>query len=187
MKTLGFTGAAAALLTGKDLEAIETAQAVDRRGPLRASRFSVDLEIDGTTISGWNEIELPTARITGAEYRNGDEPSQDRQLWGRTEYDPLVMRRGIEPEGEQPITGDELAGTVLFDWFEMAQLGILDSARQDVKVSILNAQGEAAAGYLFHHAWPVAYHPPTLDAEAEGEIAMEALTLAYHWYERADP
>lgn len=182
MKAVGFVGIASAA----NVATTEPAQAVDRRGPVRNNRFSVDLELDGTAITGWKRVELPETRVVNNEYRNGDEPSQNRQLWGKSEYDPLVLERGVEPEGEMPITGDSLAGTKLYDWLEKIRLGMVDANRKDVKVTIMNEQGEAVVGYLFHHAFPVKYTPPTLDAMGN-DIATEKLTLVYHWYERADP
>ncbi len=160
---------------------------VDRRGPVRKSRFSVDLELDGTQITGWQSVELPSITVSEATYRNGDEPSQARRLWGRTEYGDLTVERGVEPEGEMPITGDSLAGSKLYDWHEKIRLGMVDANRKDVKVTVMNEQGEAVVGYLFHHAWPKEYQPPSLDATASGDVATESLTLSFHWFERADP
>lgn len=182
MKALGLVGVA----TAASAASTEPAQATDRRGPVRNNRFSVDLEIDGTEISGWTKIDLPSARVQKNEYREGDESPQDRQLGGTSKYGPLVLERGVEPEGERPITGDSMAGTMLYDWFEKIRLGIVDANRKDIKVTIMNQQGEATVGYLFHHAWPAQYTPPTLDAMGN-DVATESLTLVYHWYERADP
>lgn len=182
MKAVGLVGLASAA----NVAATEPAQAVDRRGPVRNNRFSVNLELDGTEINGWSKVKLPETRVLNNEYRTGDEPSQNRQLWGASEYDPLVLERGVEPEGEMPITGNSMAGTKLYDWIEKIRLGLVDANRKDITVTILNEQGEAVVGYLFHHAFPVKYTPPTLDA-MDNDIARESLTLVYHWYERADP
>ncbi len=160
---------------------------VDRRGPVRSNRFSVDLELDGTQISGWQRVDLPAGEVREVNYRQGDEPSQERSLTGAsTEYGDLILERGVEPEGEMPITGDSLAGTALYNWWEKIRLGMVDANRKDIKVTIMNEQGEAIVGYLFHHAWPKRYEPPTLDAGASN-VATETLVLTYHWMERADP
>jgi len=187
MKAAGVAGVAGVLFSDTGPEAVGTAEAVDRRGPVRRSRFSVDLELDGTEITGWTKVEMPDIQLKPANYREGDGVSQERKLWGRPEYGPLYMERGVEPEEEEPITAEDMAGTSLYDWHEAVRLSMVDSARRDIRVTLINEQGESIVGWIFHHAWPIQYHPPTLDASARGEVTKEGLTLAYHWYERADP
>lgn len=163
----------------------------DRRGPVRKSRFIV--QIEDIEIPGWYQLELPDTRLSKGEYRNGNEPDQSRQLWGRSDYDPLVMRRGVEPStaGNSVIPGGgSPAGMKLFDWFKKARQGKVSEARKKITVEILNEagpQGAPVAQWEFEKAWPIEYSPPNLDASAKGEVAMEELTLAYYKYDRTAP
>jgi phage tail-like protein len=167
------------------------ASAMDRRGPVRKTRFVVT--IDDIQVPGWREVKLPDARIGKAEYRNGNGPDEDRQLWGRADYDPLVMRRGVEPAstGNSEIPGGGApVGTKLFDWFKKVKQGKVADARKKITVEIYNeagAQGAPVAKWVFEEAWPIEYSPPTLDAGARGEVAMEGLTLAFYDYQRKAP
>lgn len=180
MKGLGFLGLAS-MASG-------TVSAEDRRGPARKSRFMV--QIEDIQVPGWVRVELPDAQIGVAEYREGDEADQDRQLWGPPEYDDLTMVRGVESAsaGNAQVPGPGTpVGTKLYDWFKKAKDGKLTEARKPVTVELYNEagpQGAPVARWEFEKAWPKEYSPPTLDARARGEIAMESLTLAFYDYSR---
>lgn len=166
--------------------------AQDRRGPVRKTYFSVT--IDDIEVPGWVEVQLPDARIGKGEYRTGNEPDEDRQLWGRADYDPLVIKRGVEPDVGPPgesNPGGAPVGTKLFDWFKKVKAGKVADARKQITVEVYNEAGSGAgapvAKWAFEEAWPIEYSPPTLDARARGEVAMEGLTLAFYDYEREEP
>lgn len=172
-------------------EPSESVSLPDRRGPARKSRFVV--EIADIQVPGWSKVELPDASLSKAEYRNGNEPDQNRQLWGRSDYDPLKMTRGVEPAsaGNAVVPGmGAPVGTKLFDWFKKARQGKVSDSRKKITVKVYNelgAQGNPIAKWVFEKAWPIEYSPPTLDASARGEIAKESLTLAYYKYSRKAP
>lgn len=191
LKAVGVAGIASTLSTSASAESTNPRSLPDRRGPIRKSRFSV--QIEDVQVPGWFRVELPAQRLATTEYREGHEPEQDRQLWGRTEYDDLTMVRGVEPAtaGNSVIPGEGApAGMKLFDWFKKARQGKLAEARKKVTVQVFNEsgpQGAPVAKWVFEKAWPKEYSPPDLDASARGEIAMEELTLDYYKYDRKSP
>ncbi|MFT4880258.1 MAG: phage tail-like protein [Natronomonas sp.] len=179
-------------LAGLASVAAGQASAQDRRGPARKTYFSVT--IDDIEVPGWVEVQLPDARIGKGEYRTGNEPDEDRQLWGRADYDPLVIKRGVEPATGPPgesNPGGAPVGTKLFDWFKKVKDGKVAESRKQITVEVYNETGSVAgapvAKWVFDEAWPIEYSPPTLDAGARGEVAMEGLTLAFYDYQRESP
>jgi len=143
----------------------------DRRGPLRNSRFLV--EIDGIAISGFERVDLPSNETRQGEYREGNEPPRNRKLWGTTEYADLVLERGVDADG-----------TTLFDWRKEVTDGKVDEARSAVAVQLLDEEGQSQARWQFSQAWPKRYEPPTLDANGGGTTATETLVVAYSEMER---
>lgn len=191
MKAIGLTGIAGAFSSSASAETKGSEFRSDRRGPVRKSRFPV--EIADIQIPNWVTVELPNQRIAKAEYREGNDPAQDAQLWGRTEYDNLTMTRGVEPSsaGNAQVPGPgSPVGLKLFEWFKKARQGKVTDARKKVTVTVYNEsgpQGAPVAKWVFEKAWPIEYSPPTLDAMSKGEIAMESITLAYYKYDRKAP
>lgn len=163
----------------------------DRRGPVRKSRFTV--QIDDVQVPGWQSVELPSITTQESTYRNGNEPEQSRRLWGRTEYGDLTMERGVEPSsaGNSQIPGGGApVGTKLFDWYKKVRQGKVADARKTITVQVFNEQGPQGAPtakWVFEKAWPKEYQPPSLDATASGDIATETITCAFYKMDRKSP
>lgn len=178
MKAIGVAGIASAAST---TTAARTngdeyrAGLVDRRGPVRKSRFAVELELDGTEIPGWQTVELPTITVNEAMYREGNERQSDnRKLWGRTVYGDLTMTRGVQPDD-----------TRLWNWRKQVMDGKLDEARRDIAINVFGTSGEeVSARFEVEKAWPKEYEPPSLDATAGGPVAEESITLAFDRFVR---
>ena len=151
----------------------------DRAGinaPVRSNQFEVELELTDGAVAGWRRVDLPGTTSMKAEYREGNDPESEYPLWGTTEWSDLVMERGAK-EGE----------TMLWEWRKKVNEGKLDEARKSIAVVVYGEEGVQGAPllrYEFQGAWPVEYHPPTLDAQAGSGIATETLVVAYDQYER---
>ena len=138
----------------------------DRHGPQLAGRFKV--EIDGVEVPGWQRVDLPSSHTERGEYREGDDPDWEQQLWGQTTFSPLSMVRGVQP-------GD----TQVFDWRETIRMGDVDEGRKTVEVTLMDEEGEDQIRWKFENAWITDYDPPTLDAAADGEILTERIVLDF--------
>lgn len=164
----------------------------DRRGPIRKSRFTVTIE--DIQVPGWQSVEMPSITTQEANYRNGNEPEQQRSLWGRTEYGDLTLERGVEP-AQGPASGaipggQAPVGTKLHDWYKKVRQGKVEEARKDITVEIYNEagmMGAPIAKWVFEKCWPKEYQPPSLDATASGDIATESLTCAVYKFQRKSP
>lgn len=146
----------------------------DRMGPLRRNRFTV--EIDDIPVQGFQEVDLPTAATNVSTYREGNDPNFDRQLWGQSGYDELVLVRGLQK-------GD----THLHDWYKQVKDGKMREARKDLQVTVLDEEAQPQVVYEFKDAWPKEYEGPALDAMIrpnESAIATETITVVYNEFER---
>jgi phage tail-like protein len=132
-----------------------------RRDPYLNFNFLV--QIDGDTVAGFREADLPEARIEVAAYREGNErPNTVRRLPGRVEYGPLVLRRGF--------AGDR----TLFQWWRDVADGNLD--RRNVVIILRDQSGRDVARWAFRDALPTKYSGPSFRAQGN-EVAIESIEL----------
>ena len=164
------TGGALTLLSATAFatrtEGQELLAAIDRHGPMRVGRFTV--EIDDVEVPGWRWVAIPSSHTEQGEYREGEDPDWEKKIWGQTRFDDLEMERSVQP-------GD----TRIFDWREAVRLGDVDEGRKEVAVVLMDEEGEPQIRWEFDGAWIKEYHPPKLDASADGEIATETITVAF--------
>jgi phage tail-like protein len=133
-----------------------------RRDPYLDFNFLV--EIDGVTVSGFTEADVPEGRIHLAPYREGsDRTNTARLLPAGVEYGPLVLRRGF---GGDP---------ALFQWWRSVADGNAD--RRNVLLIVRDAGGEEVCRWTFPQALPLKYVGPSFHARAT-EVAIETLELA---------
>ncbi len=133
-----------------------------RRDPYLNFNFLV--QIDGDTVAGFREADLPEARIEVAAYREGNErPNTVRRLPGRVEYGPLVLRRGF--------AGDR----TLFQWWRDVADGNL--GRRNVVIILRDQSGRDVARWAFRDAMPTKYSGPSFRAQGN-EVAIESIELA---------
>lgn len=138
-----------------------------RQDPYLDCNFSV--EIDGVTVAGFSEADLPEGRIEAIAYREGtDGTSAARLLPGRVDYGPLVLRRGFDGDRQ------------LFQWWHAVAQGTLD--RRNVSVVLLDEQRQEVARWNLRRAWPSKWEGPALRALGN-EVAIETLELVHEGIE----
>jgi phage tail-like protein len=131
--------------------------------------FNFLVEIEGETVAGFSEADLPEGRIEAVAYREGsDRTSGARLLPGRVAYGPLVLRRGF--------AGD----SALFQWWLAIAQGNLD--RRNVSVLLLDERRQEVARWNLSRAWPTKWDGPSLNARGN-EVAIETLELAHEGIE----
>jgi phage tail-like protein len=125
--------------------------------------FNFLVQVDGDTVLGVTEVDLPEGCIEIATYREGGERSNaSRRLPGDIRFGPLVLRRGF--------TGDR---AFFQSWRNVAD-GDLD--RRNVLVILLNPRLQEVARWAFQNCVPVKYAGPSFRARGN-EIAIESLEL----------
>jgi len=133
---------------------------------MRTGRFKV--EIDDVEVPGWRSVTIPSSSTEAGEYREGDEPDWEKKIWGQTTFDDLEMERGVQPDDSR-----------IFDWREQVRMGNLDEGRKEVAVVLMDEEGRSQIRWEFQGAWIKEYHPPELDASADGDVATESVVVAF--------
>lgn len=145
---------------------------VARVDPYRQLRFV--LEIEDAVVAGFSHCDLPAARSSVVEYREGNEPPTPRKLPGLNRYGPLVLKTGVTDRSIE-----------LYEWRSLVERGLMDDARRAIAVTLLDATGQAAARWEFREAWPCQYEAPRLSATAD-EVAIERLVVANEGFARIE-
>lgn len=143
----------------------------DRYGPYRNFRFR--LEIDGVEQAAFSECTIPENSTAPLEYRDGNEPATVRKLTNLNTFGNLVLRGGVTDDS-----------TVLYEWRKEVEDGMVDSARRNVAVVVLDEEGQDGPRWEFREAWPINYNAPDLNATA-GEVAIESIEIVHEGMERA--
>jgi phage tail-like protein len=125
--------------------------------------FNFLVQIDGETVTGATEVDLPEGLIEIATYREGGERSNaSRRLPGDVKFGRLVLRRGF--------SGDR----AFFQWWRNVADGNLD--RRNVLVILRDQGGQEVARWAFQNGVPLKYTGPSFRAQGN-EIAIETLEL----------
>lgn len=176
MKALGVATMVGLFSEASGAAGAEKRQPEEGGGSTREPRFEV--EIDGERVPGWREVQLPSNSTEEMDWRGRDDLDLqcESNLWGRTEYDDLTMIRGAKE-----------AEMMLWEWRNDVIKNRPEGVLKDIKIKILDRNGEPAIVYEFYKAWPKEYNPPDLDASAVGgdsAFGQEELTIAYDRYRR---
>ena len=141
----------------------------DRHGPYLDYRFAV--ELDALIVAGFAEVSGLERELETEEYEEGGVNHFTHSLPTRVSYPTLTLERGVTDSTE------------LWDWAERAANGLIE--RKNVRVIILDEQGQEARGWEFRDAYPVRWAGPELSAE-QGAVAMEALELTHRGISRLE-
>ena len=85
----------------------------------------------------------------------------------------LTLQKGIVP-----------ADSFLLDWFKTIRLNTVE--KRDVRIDLLNENGEATASWTAKDAFPTKLDAPSFNASSN-EVAIESLELTATWLEVSNP
>lgn len=131
--------------------------------PMPASRFTLDA---GVTIGHFSHVSGLSAEYEAFEYKEGGVNDFTHVLRGRAKFPNLVLKRGITNEA------------ALFEWFRECRDR---TARRDVTLTLLGADGKPVRTWAFVGAFPVKWSGPEFSANAN-EAAVESLELAHQGF-----
>ena len=137
-----------------------------RQGPMRTGRFKV--EIDDVEVEGWRSVTIPSSSTEVGEYRESDDYDYEDKTWGATTFQDLEMSRGVQP-------GD----TRLSDWRNEVRAGNFDEAIKEIKVTLMDEEGEDVFRWVFEGSLLTYYDPPDLDASEDAAVATETITIVF--------
>lgn len=147
--------------------------------------FKFRVKWDGKYVAGVSKVGALKRMTEVVKHREGGDPSTTRKSPGRTEYEAIMLERGVthDPEFEK------WANKV---WnFKNAQAGAdqrtkevsLADFRKDIIIDVFNEAGQKAISYKVYRCWVSEYQAlPDLDANANA-VAIQHVKLENEGWE----
>jgi phage tail-like protein len=150
----------------------------NRFDPYKAYRFLVYFGKTPTPVAGVSKVSAIKRSSDVIEYKEGGNPIILKGL-GRTKYEPVTLERGVTYDTDFQQWAD--ATQVLDNGVASTSLANL---RRDIRIELLNEEGQSVYRYLLHRCWVSEYQAlPDLDAGGTG-IAIEHIKLENEGWER---
>ncbi len=150
----------------------------NRFDPYKNFKFRV--KWDGRYVAGVSKVGALKRKTEVVKHREGGDPSTVRQSPGQTEYEPIILERGVTHDTEF----EQWANKV---WNYGSGLGAevsLKDFRKDIIIEVYNEAGQLALAYRVYRCWVSEYQAlPELDASANA-VAIQTLTLQNEGWER---
>ena len=149
-----------------------------RFDPYKNFKFRVKWE--GRYVAGISKVGALKKTTDVVKHRNGGDPSSSRKSPGRTEYEPIVLERGVTHDVDFERWSNKV-------WNWGSGLGAetsLKDFRKDVILEVYNEAGQLAIAYKVHRCWVSEFQAlPDLDANANA-IAIQTIKLENEGWER---
>jgi phage tail-like protein len=150
---------------------------VSRFDPYKSYRFLVFFDTSTSPVAGVSKVGSIKRSSDVVEYKEGGYAIIRKGL-GRTKYEPITLERGV--------THDD----AFEQWANAAQLldkgspgSSLSKLRKEIRIELLNEQGQPVHRYLVHRAWVSEYQAlPDLDAGTNA-VAIEHIKLENEGWE----
>jgi phage tail-like protein len=150
---------------------------VSRFDPYKSYRFLVFFDTSTSPVAGVSKVSSIKRSSDVVEYKEGGNAIIRKGL-GRTKYEPITIERGV--------THDD----AFEQWANAAQVldkgspgASLDKLRKEIRIELLNEQGQPVHRYLVHRAWVSEFQAlPDLDAGTNA-VAIEHIKLENEGWE----
>jgi len=150
---------------------------IERLNPYSSHAFLVFFGQSTTAVAAVSKISALKRSSDVIEYREGGNKIILKGL-GRTKYEPITLERGITQDRD------------FITWADAAQrldqghaTTSLANLRREVRLQLMNEDGQAVHGYIIHHCWVSEFQAlPDLDAGANA-IAIEHIKLENEGWE----
>jgi phage tail-like protein len=148
-----------------------------RFDPYKSYRFLVYFGTSTTAVAAVSKITALKRSSDVIEYKEGGYNIILKGL-GRMKYEPVTLERGVTQD------------TDFIQWADYAQkldqghpTTSLANLRREVRLQLLNEEGQPVHGYIIHRAWVSEFQAlPDLDAGANA-IALEHIKLENEGWE----
>ncbi len=149
-----------------------------RFNPYPTFRFLVYFGTSTTPVAAVSKVGGLKRSSDPIEYKQGGDAVIRKGL-GRTKYDPITLERGVTFDND------------FENWANAAQVldkgapsQSLKNLRQDLRIDLLNEEGQPVRRYFVHRCWVSEYQAlPDLDAGANA-VAIEHIKLENEGWER---
>ena len=149
-----------------------------RFDPYKNYKFRVKWE--GKYVASVSEVS-GLRRITEVvTYRAGGDPGMMRKSPGRTNYEPIILKRGVTHDADFENWVNQVFKLGGGSGNEVA----LASYKKDIILELLNEAGQLVIAYKIYRCWPSEYVAVgDLDANNTA-VAIESITLENEGWER---
>lgn len=133
-------------------------------------KFNFRVTIDGLPELGFQTVEGLESEVSVIEYRPGNTQFLFKSKRpGLVTYSNITLKKGSfvgEPD--------------LKDWWNFYAWEIASNRneRKEILIELLDEAGETCISWTCKGAFPVKYTPPSMDAEADSEPAVEEVEVA---------
>lgn len=150
---------------------------VNRFDPYKTYRFLVYFGTSTTPVAGVSKISALKRSADVIENKEGGYPITRKGL-GRQKYEPITIERGVTFDDELEVWAN--AGQRLD---KGAAVTSLKDLRKEVRIELLNEQGQPVHRYLVHRAWVSEFQAlPDLDAGTNA-VAIEHIKIEHEGWE----
>lgn len=142
--------------------------------------FKFRLKWDGRYVAGLSKAGALNRKTEVVSHREGGDPSSSRKSPGRTEYEAVMLERGVTHDTEF-----ERWANKVWNWGSgLGQEVSLQDFRKDVILELYNEAGQLAIAYKLYRCWVSEYEAmPELDANANA-VAIQKIKLENEGWER---
>ena len=151
-----------------------------RFDPYKNFKFRIKFEGSTAPVAGISKVSGLKRTTEVVKHREGGDPSSSRKSPGRTEYEAIMLERGVTHDTEFESWANKV-------WNFGSGLGAevsLKDFRKDVIIDVYNEAGQLVLSYKVYRAWVSEYQAlPDLDAGANA-VAITTLKLEFEWFER---
>jgi phage tail-like protein len=142
--------------------------------------FKFRLKWDGRYVAGLSKAGALNRKTEVVSHREGGDPSSSRKSPGRTEYEPVMLERGVSHDTEF-----EKWANKVWNWGAgLGQEISLQDFRKDVILELYNESGQLAVSYKLYRCWVSEFEAmPELDANGNG-VAIQKIKLENEGWER---
>jgi phage tail-like protein len=142
--------------------------------------FKFRVKWDGRYVAGVSKVGALKRTTEVVKHREGGDPSSSRKAPARTEYEPIMLERGVTHDVEFERWANKV-------WNFGSGLGAetsLSDFRKDIILEIYNEAGQLALAYKVFRCWVSEYQAaPDLDANANA-VAIQTIKLENEGWER---
>lgn len=150
----------------------------NRFDPYKNFKFRV--KWDNRYVAGLSKMSALKRTTEVVTHREGGDPSSSRKSPGRTEYDAIVLERGVTHDLEFENWANKI-------WNFGAGLGSevsLKDFRKDITIEMYNEAGQLVLAYNVYRCWVSEYQAlPELDANANA-VAIQSIKIENEGWER---
>jgi phage tail-like protein len=142
--------------------------------------FKFRVKWDGRYVAGISKVGALKRTTEVVKHRSGGDPSSSRKSPGRSEYEAIVLSRGVTHD----VDFEQWANKV---WNYGSGLGAetsLKDFRKDVIIEMYNEAGQLVIAYKVYRCWVSEFEAlPELDANANA-VAIQTIKLENEGWER---